>query len=38
MTQGAALMQSWLDWHTPISNTFHQMPFTEIGTINAVQG
>jgi FAD/FMN-containing dehydrogenase len=30
---GAALMQKWLDWKTPISNSFHEMPFAEIGTI-----
>jgi FAD/FMN-containing dehydrogenase len=31
---GAALIQPWLDWRSPMSNTFHEMPFTEIGTIN----
>jgi FAD/FMN-containing dehydrogenase len=31
---GAARIQPWLDWRTPISNTFHAMPFAEIGTIN----
>src|SRR5207253_2386436 len=31
--QGAALIQPWLDWHAPASNTFHEMPFSEIGSI-----
>lgn len=32
---GARWMQPWLDWHAPLNNTFAQMPFTEVGTINA---
>ncbi len=32
--QGEALVQEWLDWATPIQNTFHVMPFNEIGTIS----
>jgi len=31
--EGQALIQPWLDWRTPGSNTFHEMPFSEIGTI-----
>ncbi len=31
--KGAALIQPWLDWHAPISNSFHEMPFSEIGTV-----
>src|SRR5215813_6536887 len=31
--QGKALIQPWLEWQTPDSNTFHEMPFSEIGTI-----
>lgn len=31
---GAALMQPWLDWRAPISNTFHEMPFSDIATIS----
>ncbi|MEO8607900.1 MAG: FAD-binding oxidoreductase [Chloroflexota bacterium] len=31
--KGAAFIQQWLDWHTPLTNTFHEMPFAEIGTI-----
>jgi FAD/FMN-containing dehydrogenase len=31
--QGDALMQPWLAWHAPTSNGLHQMPVTEIGTI-----
>ena len=26
-------MQKWLDWNTPNINTFNQIPFAEIGTI-----
>jgi FAD/FMN-containing dehydrogenase len=32
--EGAAYVQKWLDWQTPLTNTFHEMPFAEIGTIN----
>jgi FAD/FMN-containing dehydrogenase len=31
--RGEALMQPWLDWHTPLSSTLRDMPFAEIGTI-----
>lgn len=30
---GAALLQPWLDWHTPLDNTFRELPFAAIGTI-----
>ena len=30
---GAAWMQPWLDWQTPIENAFREMPFSEVGTI-----
>lgn len=33
-SEGAAWMQPWLDWQTPSQNTFHVMPFSEIGTIS----
>ncbi len=32
--KGEALIQEWLDWRTPITNEFHEMPFTEIGTVS----
>ncbi len=32
--QGEAHIQEWLDWATPIHNTFRVMPFTEVGTIS----
>ena len=32
--EGAAYIQKWLDWHAPISNAFHEMPFSEIGTVS----
>ncbi len=31
---GAPFIQQWLDWHAPLANTFRQMPFAEIATIN----
>jgi FAD/FMN-containing dehydrogenase len=31
---GARLIQPWLDWQAPASNTFQQMPFAAIGTVN----
>jgi len=31
---GAALIQKWLDWRIPMSNSFHEMPFSEIATIS----
>jgi FAD binding domain/Berberine and berberine like len=31
--EGQALIQPWLDWRTPGTNTFQEMPFSEIGTI-----
>ena len=30
---GAPLIQPWLDWQKPLNNTFHQMPFGEVGSI-----
>lgn len=30
---GESYIQQWLDWRTPLTNTFHEMPFAEIGTI-----
>ncbi|MBZ0292890.1 MAG: FAD-binding oxidoreductase [Anaerolineae bacterium] len=33
-TEGAAWMQPWLDWHSPVSNQLHEMPFAEIDTIS----
>jgi FAD/FMN-containing dehydrogenase len=32
--QGQALIQPWLDWHTPLSDTFKVVPFAEVGTIS----
>lgn len=32
--EGETLMKTWLNWQTPISNTFQQMPFSEIGAIS----
>ena len=32
--EGIALIQPWLDWQTPIANTFHEMPFSDIGLVN----
>jgi len=31
---GAARIQEWLDWKTPIANTWHEMPFSEVATIS----
>lgn len=31
--QGQALIQPWLDWQTPLENTFREMPFAEAPTI-----
>jgi FAD/FMN-containing dehydrogenase len=31
---GAALIQPWLDWAEPLANSFHAMPFTEVGSIS----
>jgi FAD/FMN-containing dehydrogenase len=31
--EGAAWMQQWLDWNTPNINTFSDLPFAEIGSI-----
>jgi berberine-like enzyme len=31
--EGAAFIQNWLDWHAPLTNSFHEMPFAEIGSI-----
>ena len=30
---GELLIRSWIEWRTPINNTFREMPFSEIGTI-----
>jgi FAD/FMN-containing dehydrogenase len=32
--QGEAWIRPWLDWNQPTSNTFHEIPFSEIGTIS----
>jgi FAD/FMN-containing dehydrogenase len=32
--EGAALIQQWFDWRVPMSSTFREMPFAEIGTVN----
>lgn len=32
--QGEAYIQEWLDWATPIHNTFRVMPFSEVGSIS----
>jgi FAD/FMN-containing dehydrogenase len=31
--EGETLIQPWHDWHSPIGNTFREMPFAEIGSI-----
>jgi hypothetical protein len=31
--EGEQWVRPWLDWKTPIDNAFHEMPFSEIGTI-----
>lgn len=31
---GKVEIQKWLDWRTPMQNSFHVMPFTEIGTVS----
>lgn len=31
---GADRIQPWLDWQTPIANTWREMPFSEVGTIS----
>jgi FAD/FMN-containing dehydrogenase len=31
---GEALIRPWLEWKTPLQNTFRQMPFKEVGTIS----
>ncbi len=28
------LIQPWLEWRTPAANTFHELPFAEVGTIS----
>jgi hypothetical protein len=33
-TQGQALLRPWLDWQAPAQNTFHEMPFIEVGAIS----
>lgn len=32
-TKGEELLQAWLDWQAPLSNTFRSMPFAEAATI-----
>lgn len=32
--EGAAYIQKWIDWQTPLNNTFRQMPFSEVATIS----
>jgi hypothetical protein len=32
--EGESWIQPWLDWRTPIDNTFRELPFSEIGTIS----
>lgn len=32
--EGQRWMQAWSDWHAPLSNTFHEMPFSDIATIS----
>jgi FAD/FMN-containing dehydrogenase len=32
--EGRSWIQPWLDWHSPIDNTFREMPFSEVGTIS----
>jgi FAD/FMN-containing dehydrogenase len=31
---GADRVQPWLDWQTPIANTWHEMPFSQVETIS----
>ncbi len=31
---GAALMQGWLDWRTPLANSFTEIPFNQIGRVS----
>ncbi len=31
---GAALIQPWLDWRTPMMNSFREMPFSDVATIS----
>lgn len=32
--EGKRWMQPWLDWQTPTTNTFREMPFSEVATIS----
>jgi FAD/FMN-containing dehydrogenase len=32
--EGSSWIQPFLDWQTPIRNTFREMPFSEVGTIS----
>jgi FAD/FMN-containing dehydrogenase len=32
--EGADRIQPWLDWQTPIANTWHEIPFSEVETIS----
>ncbi len=31
---GQMMAQAWVDWKAPIANMFHEMPFSEVGTIS----
>jgi FAD/FMN-containing dehydrogenase len=31
--EGEQWIRPWLNWRAPVSNSFHEMPFSEIGTI-----
>ena len=35
LDKGAALVQQWLDWMTPVANTFGAMPFSNVDTISS---
>ena len=32
--EGERLIRAWLDWKAPLSNTFQQMPMSEVGSIS----
>jgi FAD/FMN-containing dehydrogenase len=32
--EGESLIQPWLDWRTPMDNTFRELPFSEVGTLS----
>ncbi|KXK17374.1 MAG: FAD linked oxidase domain protein [Chloroflexi bacterium OLB15] len=35
VAEGAALLQSWVNWRAPIANTFAEIPFSQIGTVSS---